>query len=376
VVLLAAVLLVTPRGLGGEKKKGGASGAPDGKETRIVGELTADDPLDKLLKNSPHKAYPVRMSAGKVYKIEMHQAEGSNLDPLLRLEGPDGKQVAIDDDGAGYPNARILFKAKVDGEYKVIATAFHGNDKAETTGKFVLTIGEIQWRKYLTSIAKPLAEKGEDLTIKDAGRVLGLAMELERVDPEMAADAYERLGKVLARATDEQVAKLGKQMMEGAVRRVGLVGNPMRVYGETLQGKSFDWSKFKDKVVLIDFWAVWCGPCRAEMPNIKKLYAAYHDRGFEVVGISLDKGRDAPIKYMEKEELPWTCLFDREPGKGAEPLAEYYAVFAIPQAILIGRDGRVVSLQARGDELEQLLEKLIGPRDKESKGEKSDSSAK
>ncbi len=138
-----------------------------------------------------------------------------------------------------------------------------------------------------------------------------------------------------------------------------LLGQPIEIHGQTLAGKEFDWKAYKGKVVLVDFWATWCGPCIGEIPNIKKMYAKYHKRGFDVVAVSIDKGKDAPLKFTEKEELPWTCLHDPSVGKGQKQLTEYYGIFAIPQAILVDRDGRVVSLHARGDELRELLETLI-----------------
>jgi len=86
-----------------------------------------------------------------------------------------------------------------------------------------------------------------------------------------------------------------------------------------------------------------------------------------VVAISIDEGKTSPITYMEKEKLPWVCLFDPAPGKDRESLQQYYGVFSIPQAILVDREGRVVSMNARGPELERLLEKHIGPREKSDK---------
>jgi thiol-disulfide isomerase/thioredoxin len=166
---------------------------------------------------------------------------------------------------------------------------------------------------------------------------------------------------------------MGK-VLEGAGRRVDLPGKEIIVKGTTLEGKDFSWSPYKGKVVLVDFWATWCGPCIAEIPNIKKMHEAYHDKGFEVVAISLDSnrnenpGREKAIKYMENKKLPWVCLFDEDPGKGNAPLAQFYGIFSIPQAILVDRDGKVVSMNARGAELERLLEKHIGPREKTEKG--------
>jgi thiol-disulfide isomerase/thioredoxin len=370
-LLLAAALAFAPRAYGGGDKKvtkADDKPAAGGKDVRIEGELKADDPLDKVLAKSHAKVHPFKMMGGKVYKIEM--TNDSKIDPFLRLEDAQGKELAMDDDGAGFPNARIIFKAPADGEYRIIATTFPPGKTGDATGKYVLTIGEINWKEYLAAQVKPFADKGADLTIKDAFSGAQMAMNLEGGSPDLAADAYEELGKVVAKASDAEVAKLGR-MMGGAARRVKLIGNPITVRGETLEGKAFDWAQYKGKVVLVDFWATWCGPCREEIPNIKKMYEQYHKRGFDVVAISLDRGKDEPIKYMEKEKLPWVCLFDKDPGKDNEPLAEYYGVFAIPRAILVDRDGRVVSMNARGDELERLLEKHVG-----GKGEKSDTGAK
>ncbi len=126
---------------------------------------------------------------------------------------------------------------------------------------------------------------------------------------ELAVNTYRELGKILAEQKNPKVVNMAGKLV-GAARRLGLKDNTMLVEGTTLEGKPLDWSKYSGKIVLIDFWATWCGPCRAELPNVRKNYEAYHDRGFEVIGISLDQKREDLDKFMEKEKLPWTIVTD------------------------------------------------------------------
>jgi thiol-disulfide isomerase/thioredoxin len=130
--------------------------------------------------------------------------------------------------------------------------------------------------------------------------------------------------------------------------------------------QQFDPATLKGKVVLVDFWATWCGLCLAELPNVTKNYEKYHDRGFEVVGISLDDDKATLETFLEKEKIPWPTLFDEGNDQQGfkNPMAVYYSVWGVPTAILTNKKGEVISLDARGDELDRNLEILLGHAEK------------
>lgn len=177
-------------------------------------------------------------------------------------------------------------------------------------------------------------------------------------DRQMASTAYSRFAQVFGSNKDPMILELG-QLMEGSARRLNLVGNTMTVEGTTLDGQSLNWSDYRGKVVLIDFWATWCGPCIKEIPALKQQYEAYHDRGFEVIGICMNEKREQVDMFFEKNEVPWVTLFEPE-GK-TNQTATYYGISSLPTTILIDQQGRVVTLAARGEALTQQLARLLGP---------------
>lgn len=127
-------------------------------------------------------------------------------------------------------------------------------------------------------------------------------------------------------------------------------------------GKPISLSDFAGKYVLLDFWASWCGPCRQENPNLVKVYAAYKDKGFEILGVSLDdqkkKGKEAWLNAIEKDKLTWPQVSDLNSWNNAA--ARVYGVRAVPTNFLIDPQGVVVAQDLRGEELAAYLEKLFG----------------
>lgn len=122
-------------------------------------------------------------------------------------------------------------------------------------------------------------------------------------------------------------------------------------------GKIVHLSDFKGKYVLIDFWASWCGPCRKENPNVVAAYKKYHDKGFEIIGISLDSNKEAWLKAVDKDGLTWTHLSDLKGWQCAT--ATTYGVKAVPASFLIDPNGKVVGKDLRGEELNKTLADLF-----------------
>lgn len=137
------------------------------------------------------------------------------------------------------------------------------------------------------------------------------------------------------------------------------VGSPFPDFNETdINGKPISVGNYKGKIVLVDFWATWCGPCVGELPNVLQTYQKYHDKGFEIVGVSLDSDKAKLTSFIQTRNMPWQQFFDG--GGWHNKVAAKYVVHSIPATYLIDKDGKLLAKNLRGPALEQAVAAALG----------------
>lgn len=191
---------------------------------------------------------------------------------------------------------------------------------------------------------------------KNSSSLVALAA-IEQLSPDTDLEYFKMVDQALTKkypvspyvtSFHAKVAELGKLNTGSDAPEIALP-NP--------EGQEVKLSSLRGKVVLIDFWASWCGPCRKENPNVVKLYNQYKNKGFEIFSVSLDKDKQAWIKAIEQDKLTWTHVSDLQFWNSKA--AKEYNVTGIPQTFLLDKDGKIIAKGLRGEPLAAKLAEIL-----------------
>ncbi|MGL4944587.1 MAG: TlpA family protein disulfide reductase [Thermoguttaceae bacterium] len=229
-------------------------------------------------------------------------------------------------------------------------------------------------RKVLFLRLKPIfVEQVEKYPSPALGQMLSVLIGLAE-DENNPAASDAAASELIALFTNSPDARLKKVAASAEGERRRNIGKPFAIKGKTVAGDDFDWEKYKGKIVLIDFWASWCGPCIGEVPNMIKAYEQFKDKGFEIVSIGVWDENDKLKKGMEDHKMTWVSLSEdltTKDNPDAAKFGESYGVQGIPTMFLVGRDGKIIvtdTQKIRGpNTLIKTLEEIIAKEEAEKK---------
>ena len=144
----------------------------------------------------------------------------------------------------------------------------------------------------------------------------------------------------LSDLTPEQIEKI-KEVTEDVNKAPDFSLNSIKSFNDSLLDSVYTLSEMKDKVILINFWATWCGPCRLEIPDFNELYDKYHSRGFEILGISISDTKDQLINFLNAYKIDYPVLYASQ-NKMQKVLSEYGGIYSIPISVLIDKNNQIL----------------------------------
>jgi thiol-disulfide isomerase/thioredoxin len=260
-----------------------------------------------------------------------------------------------------FRKAKITGSDAQDDEVRLAARIQPINDEMDSVGKLLNSdsINETLKGELITRNNRNEKRKYEEIInfIKDNPHSIVSAQELSVYAStwgrEPATALYngftEQNKKTIYGRQVEEFIRLNKDIV---------MGQPAYDFKQTdVQGKDLKLSDFRGKTVLLEFWASWCGPCRRENPELVKTYQIYKDKGFEILGVSLDDNKDRWLSAISHDQLPWPNLCDLKGDRNEAAII--YGIGAIPDNFLIDANGLVIARNLRGKELREKLERIF-----------------
>lgn len=256
----------------------------------------------------------------------------------------------------------------VKGTKSNVAFAQYNNSLREISQRYVALVGEFQAAEGDETVLDSLRKKVDELLAEKTQ----ISSDLVQNNKDTYAAAYilsqtETYG--FASSQMDSLINMLSEMPENVFlnamkeRRDALalvdVGKPAPDFTlPTPDGQTISLSSLKGKVVVIDFWASWCGPCRAENPNMLKIYEKYKDADFTILGVSIDQDQNAWKEAIAQDKLIWNQVIAQS-KEGEKTVADQYGVVAIPHTVIIDKQGVIAGTVLFGDELEAKVTELL-----------------